>query len=300
MMFNEARTDLYLTLFDGVVYESLQDPPGVFRQVYFDKQIVPLRGIGNEMERRVTSDRSDREMTIAMLAAVVRERDEQAERLRGENLLRSRNAVLFALGHPVDDPDIFIQAALPGGALPRTGPGVAFAGLVPDQIPPLPGGTADQPDHVTRRLSTATRAAQTQLLSHHLNAARFRVEIHKKYSLAVACIVFVLVGAPIAVRFPQGGLGMVIAVSSSIFAVYWMGLIGGENLADRGVTPPALGMWFPNVAFALLGLLLIRGMGQEGSTMRGGGWDELVFAVRERVTGVLRRPTRRGARSGTA
>ena len=41
----------------------------------------------------------------------------------------------------------------------------------------------------------------------------FGVEIHKKFSLAVACIVFVLIGAPIALRFPRGGVGLVIGVS---------------------------------------------------------------------------------------
>src|SRR6185295_20102637 len=42
---------------------------------------------------------------------------------------------------------------------------------------------------------------------------RYEIEIHKKFSLAAACFIFVLVGAPIAVRFPRGGVGLVIGVS---------------------------------------------------------------------------------------
>jgi lipopolysaccharide export system permease protein len=291
MTFNEARTDLYLTLFQGVVYESRQDPPGTFNQIYFETQIIPLRGIGNDMERRVTSDRSDREMTIAMLASVVRERNAVADSLREENLRRSLNAVRFALGHEVDDPDVFgARIDGPGVAQP-----VGFASVALSASFQAPQTYELQPDHVTRRVSTATRASQTQVLSARLNAARFQVEIHKKYSLAVACLVFVLIGAPIGVRFSSGGLGMVIAVSSSIFAVYWVGLIGGESLADRGVAAPALGIWFPNVVFGILGLLLARGMGREGSG-RGSAWDEVLFSVRDRMGGGFRRLARLGGR----
>jgi lipopolysaccharide export system permease protein len=106
----------------------------------------------------------------------------------------------------------------------------------------------------------------------------------------VACVVFVLVGIPLAVRFPRGGLGMVIAVSTSIFAVYWVGLIGGENLADQGLAPPSLGMWFPNVVFAVLGVILISRMGHESASNRGGGLDELLFTVRQRLSAPFRRP----------
>ena len=42
---------------------------------------------------------------------------------------------------------------------------------------------------------------------------RYRVEIEKKFSIAAACVVFVLLGAPIALRFPRGGVGLTIGVS---------------------------------------------------------------------------------------
>ena len=34
---------------------------------------------------------------------------------------------------------------------------------------------------------------------------RYGVEIQKKFALAAACVVFVLIGAPIALRFPAAG-----------------------------------------------------------------------------------------------
>ena len=67
-----------------------------------------------------------------------------------------------------------------------------------------------------------------------------------------------------------------------IFAVYWVGLISGEDLADRGVAPPSVTMWTPNVIFFLVALVLVKNMGKETATMRGGGWDDLLWRLRSR------------------
>jgi lipopolysaccharide export system permease protein len=273
MRFNAQQTDLYLVLFNGVDYSSNEDPAGSFQQVYFTKQIVPLRGIANEMERQMGADvRGDREMTIAMLDSVATERDVDAEILGDKNLVRSRNAVRYALGYAVRDQETFGNPLMPD-------PGAsALMGMPAMTMPRAP-----TEDHVIRRLATATRSDLSLHVVYARNSSGYRLEIHKKISLAVACIVFVLIGAPLAVRFPRGGLGMVIAISSSIFAVYWAGLIGGENLADMGIGPPWLGMWLPNIIFGIVGLVLLQRMGYETATTRGGGWDDLLFTVRQGI-----------------
>src|SRR6266487_1296100 len=60
----------------------------------------------------------------------------------------------------------------------------------------------------------------------------------KKFALAVACFVFVLLGAPIALRFPRGGVGLTIGVSLVVFALYYICLIAGESISKRGLMPP--------------------------------------------------------------
>lgn len=278
MAFNEQRTDLYLTLFDGVAYESPENPPGGFQTMFFDKQVVPIRGIGNEMERRVTgSDRGDREMSIAMLADVARSRRAQLDSVREENRENTKNAVLLALGHAVPD---------------TAGSWRDMVTMTASTPAHMAQGTAFQRDHMTRRVALNARSSQSRVRSLFQTANRYEVEIHKKISLAVACIVFVLLGAPLAVRFPRGGLGLVIAASSAIFAVYWIGLIGGESLSDRGIAPPWATMWFPNVVFTILGLMLVKRMGRESATMRGGGWDDLKFTLQRAVTSPFRREVR--------
>ncbi len=110
--------------------------------------------------------------------------------------------------------------------------------------------------------------------------SQYEVEIHKKFSLAVACIVFVLLGAPIALRFPRGGVGLVIGASLAVFSLYYICLIAGESMADDGVLPPWLAMWAANGAFTIVGVVLYLRMGREGSTARGGDLDDVKDRIR--------------------
>jgi hypothetical protein len=66
-----------------------------------------------------------------------------------------------------------------------------------------------------------------------------------------------------------------------IFFLYWMGLIGGERFADRGLMDPVLAMWLPNLILAVPAVYMALRMGRQISTNRGGSrWDELVYRVR--------------------
>lgn len=103
------------------------------------------------------------------------------------------------------------------------------------------------------------RALHERALYARRRAAGYLVEIHKKYAIAAACLVFVLIGVPVGVRFRHGGLGLVIGVSLAIFSVYYIGLIAGESLANRLIVPATI-MWAPNVIFAIAGVLLLGRM----------------------------------------
>ena len=267
MAFNEAQTDLYLTLYDGVVHEVQRDRGGGFQRLYFEEQIVPLRAVGNELERNVGSDRSDREMSFALLAENARSRQEELAQLRLESIDKAATAVRIALGEPVDD------SVLVGSVS-----GDRRARLFAQNTSLLAR------DLVTQGLVTGSRsrASRGEALAQTVN--RFQVEFHKKLAIAFACIVFTLIGPPLALRFPRGGVGMVVAASTGIFAIYWAGLIGGESLADRRVADPAVTMWLSNVVFFLVGLVLVGGMGRAGATVRGGGngVQEAWLALRSR------------------
>ncbi len=114
MVFNEEKTDLYLTLYDGVVHEVQTDRIGGFQRLYFKKQIIPLRGVGNELVRRAGGhDRSDREMGFALLAENARARDIELDSVRSESQATTLAGELERLRFQFDQvPELFFRERL--------------------------------------------------------------------------------------------------------------------------------------------------------------------------------------------
>jgi len=80
--------------------------------------------------------------------------------------------------------------------------------------------------------------------------ARYQVSYYKKFSLAFACLVFVIIGAPLGYLFKRGGIAGILA-GVFLFSSYYILVIAGEEFADRRNFPAFWGMWLPN--FILLG-----------------------------------------------
>ena len=86
MAFNQEQTDLYLTLYDGVVYETTTQRRGALQRTEFGSQIIPIRGIADVLERSDFDSRSDRELSIAGLAEHADEQVIQREQAQEETL----------------------------------------------------------------------------------------------------------------------------------------------------------------------------------------------------------------------
>jgi lipopolysaccharide export system permease protein len=281
MILNPAQTDMRLTLFNGVVHEVDEFQQQELQRVFFQQQHVDLRGIGTELERHSDEHRTDREMSIAMLKAVV---DSAGRELA---IVRQRAAELHRAN---------LEAALLGpegrAVSVLEGPGYAL-----DRYDPRLYGTnvvEGQDDLAFRAALDAQRLANhAQTLENIRN--QYSVEYHKKFAIPFACIIFVLIGAPLALRFPRGGVGMAIAASFTIFGIYYMSLIGGEALGDRGLIDPFWGPWAPNLLFGLIALSILSRIGRETATSRGGGGDELGYTLRRIISCSFLRRGRRSA-----
>ncbi len=94
---------------------------------------------------------------------------------------------------------------------------------------------------------------------------RYLVEIHKKFSIPFACIVFVLLGAPIGILTKRGNFGIAAIISAVILTIYWISLIQGEKLADRLFVTPFIGMWSFNIFFSIVGIILLLKLSTEFS-----------------------------------
>ena len=89
-----------------------------------------------------------------------------------------------------------------------------------------------------------------------MRIAEFLVEVHKKLSIPFACVLFVMIGAPIGMLTRKGNLGVAAIISAVILTIYFVALIQGEKLADRLVITPFMGMWGINIFLFVTGLIL--------------------------------------------
>jgi len=109
--------------------------------------------------------------------------------------------------------------------------------------------TAAQLKLKERRVRSLERQAKNEfrlIETYKRNWNKYSVEIHKKFSLPVACILFVLIGAPLGTLSKRGGFTVAITLGFGFFLIYYIFLIGGEEIADRNYVSPLIGMWTPN------------------------------------------------------
>ena len=71
-----------------------------------------------------------------------------------------------------------------------------------------------------------------------------------------------------------GGVGATIGVSIVVFGLYYVCLMGGEALADKGKLPAFIAMWIANVLFSLAGIALLWRVESTTDSSRGGGFRE--------------------------
>ena len=114
-------------------------------------------------------------------------------------------------------------------------------------------------NRVLQQANLAKSAIQADINNIRFFDARskqYRVEIYKKYSLPFACVIFILVGAPLGIITKGGNFGISAGISLVFYVFYWACLIGGEKLGDRGIISPWLGMWMANIVVGSIGILL--------------------------------------------
>jgi lipopolysaccharide export system permease protein len=107
------------------------------------------------------------------------------------------------------------------------------------------------------RLQNSRRIKNEKLANYQKKIRIYEVEIHKKYALAFACLIFVLIGAPVGMMTRSNGVGMAFTVSSFVFMIYYGALTGGEELADKGIVSPWFSMWISNIVLGVIGIYLI-------------------------------------------
>jgi len=72
---------------------------------------------------------------------------------------------------------------------------------------------------------------------------KYQIEIHRKFTLSIACLIFFFIGAPLGAIIRKGGLGMPAVISVLFFLIWYIISMSGEQFARDSALSPFLGMW---------------------------------------------------------
>lgn len=222
---------IIFTLYNGEKHLLDLDKLDDYQREYFDSTRLIVKVNNLELRRRESAVRGDREMTPAMMYERIAENQTRFDRTLERMSSIALNSFLFGTDSTLD-----VRAIM-------------------DTLKRKPVADERKIDPMVRHWNRTLDKLESQdrLLNSYLKQKnKYLVEIHKKYAMAVTCIVFVLVGVPLGImtRKSSGTIGVAIAM----FFIYWAMLIAGEELADRRFVDPIWAMWSPNVLMAAVGL----------------------------------------------
>lgn len=219
------------------------DKPENYFRIRFFSQDLAMQNVDDRLERRSRSYRSDREMPVEMMMDVVNEArakyDTVSEFARDKRLANLMTAKNLVIGDSIVPKDA--KGSPPIDSIQQRR---SLQRIRMQEISVL---------RTTERLWGRMEAEQKR-------AAQYLVEIHKKFSTSFACFIFVLIGAPLGIMARKGGIGTGIIYSLAFFVIYWICLIGGENLADRLIISPELAMWASNIIIGAFGIFITIAM----------------------------------------
>ena len=229
---------IILTLYDGEIHELDLENFNNYRRINFEKHVITIPADDLMINRRDTANRSDREMTIELMQEKKTKYAERKERVEE----RLQSTIKKVTGIDVL-PSNFSEAQ-------------KMLNVYKEKIQQDTTLSAAKLRLKERRIRSLERQAKNEfrlLETYTRSWNKYAVEIHKKFSLPVACILFVLVGAPLGTLSQRGGFTVAITVGFGFFLIYYIFLIGGEEMADRNIVSPVIGMWTPNALLSIFG-----------------------------------------------
>jgi lipopolysaccharide export system permease protein len=280
MAYAAGGRDLFLTLTDGDIEEVNRTDPTQFNRTFYRTNRMRVTGVGNIFtQTEHDTYKSDREMSTCEMRKAASAARHDASRATSEAQLAIENDLrrLAGLGPVGPAPEPYAPDTAPPGLYCRALRSLATWLLPREAEAQTPKSMPPSPPSTSVFITPGAGVGEEQRLHDaRARAATYEVEIQKKYAIAAACLVFALVGIPVALRFQRGGVGLVIGMSVGVFTVYYVGLIAGEELGDRLLVSPFLAMWTPNLIFASAGLVGLWRIRKPGNAPHGGDWSDMV------------------------
>lgn len=212
-------------------------------RVRFKSQDVAIDNIDASLERRERSYRSDREMGTDSMLDVVRTSEARLKALREEY----QGKIFDEMGAL----DIVLAADTVKDIPPRL---LAEKWHAKNPIGQLQLAEVKRQEKDKMYLIERYERREE---NERKEISQFMVEIHKKFSIPAACLIFAFIGAPLGIMARRGGIGTGVIYSLAFYLLYWICMIRGEALADRLIIDPWVAMWAPNILVGIGGVFLV-------------------------------------------
>jgi len=245
---------ILLHLEDGEIHELALPDHNEYRRLKFEQHriVVPVDNL--YLKRRESELRGDREMNVQMMFEKIKGYRNKIATVQNRITNRISSQTSYTLSTELIQEEALVVVE-------------RWQADIADST----GLSKQDSIRLMRRADNLRRGltGDFNLLRSYLKGInRYQVEIHKKFSIPFACIVFVLIGAPVGIMARRGGFVVAISLSLGFFVAYWALLIAGEELADRGLLSPLLGMWAPNILLAFTGIFLMWQIQNENRVWR--------------------------------
>lgn len=239
---NEPGSDvMVLELYDGEIHE-MPDPkePTKYQVIRFRRHDVRMEDMKRDIQDSKRKSRGDREMNLVDLREAANDQLGRIEDARNHIANHNADVVQWQFRLLTKEHQKNMARREPSNPAERR---------------TRLSATRRKLDHA----ASQCRAQATVVDSNIRKANKYMVEFHKKLAIPVACMVFTLLGVPMAVSTSRSGKGVSVSLAMGVFLIYYICLMGGERLADRGLAPPALAIWSGNILLLAAGIpLFIR------------------------------------------
>ena len=230
-----------LSLFDGEIHELEVGDFTNYRRIAFKKHNIIIPADDLLLNRRDSSNRTDREMNVSMMLKKINDYRHREKVV----VNRIKGAFFRTFGDSIEVNNKLIASKIINEKK---------SSIESDNI--LTNIEIRKKERQIRNLERQLKNEFNLLKSYQKSRNKYNVEIHKKFSIPFACILFVLLGAPLGVMAKRGGFAVSTSLSFMFFLVYYILLLGCEKMADRNLLDARTGMWFPNLIMFIISLYL--------------------------------------------
>jgi len=254
------ETALSMVLFNGYSFSEMQEQDAgkpeksyPFRKDIFREQTLVVSLSGFDLERtEIDLFKSNSAMkNIAQLTHDIDSLNKRYIRRVNDHYTEFTTSLLYSEKYRVEE-----DHEIRSGAIPSVRPVFNARGIY-DSI-----SVFDKKNAISRavaNLKNGTSFVTNQSESLHNDVKfikRYEVDWNKKFTLAVACLVFFLIGAPLGAIIRKGGLGTPAVISILFFVIWYVISLSGEKLVEENLVSTFAGMWASTYILLPVGMFL--------------------------------------------